>query len=251
MTVYVKGPIELRLGDYREVLADVRPDAVICDPPYSDRTHGGVRTATTFRNYDKRTDRIQNVIVYDRITEKWAADFVAFWAARDPWWWALFGDHVSNRWWENAQRAAGLQTFAPVPWVRTNAPPRFQGDGPQSACEWLAVARARRKVRSPGSRPGFYISAIESADQVVVGGKPLGLMRGVVRDYSEPGDLVCDPCAGGATTLIAAALEGRRAIGAELDPETFAKACARIERTALTPPLFHDAPRPMVQGDLL
>lgn len=39
--VYRKGPIELRLGDYREVLADVEADAVITDPPYSERTHKG------------------------------------------------------------------------------------------------------------------------------------------------------------------------------------------------------------------
>ena len=78
-------------------------------------------------------------------------------------------------------------------------------------------------------------------------------MRALVRDYSRPGDLVCDPCAGGATTLIAAALEGRRAIGAELDPETYALACARIERTALTPPLPGLDCEPMdgEQGSLL
>lgn len=41
-------------------------------------------------------------------------------------------------------------------------------------------------------------------------------------------DLVCDPCAGGATTLLAAAIEGRRAIGAERDPATFASAQRRL-----------------------
>ena len=55
-------------------------------------------------------------------------------------------------------------------------------------------------------------------------------MRAIVRDYSEPGDLVCDPCAGGGTTLLAAVIEGRRAIGAERDPDTFAKAVARLRR---------------------
>ena len=62
-------------------------------------------------------------------------------------------------------------------------------------------------------------------------------MRALVRDYTRPGDLVCDPCAGGATTLLAAAIEGRRAIGAELDPSTHAKAMRRIAR-GYTPDLF-------------
>jgi 23S rRNA G2445 N2-methylase RlmL len=41
VSVYRKAGIELRLGDWREVLADVEPDAVITDPPYSERTHSG------------------------------------------------------------------------------------------------------------------------------------------------------------------------------------------------------------------
>jgi site-specific DNA-methyltransferase (adenine-specific) len=63
---------------------------------------------------------------------------------------------------------------------------------------------------------------------MVVGSKPLWLMRAIVRDYSRPGDVVCDPCAGGATTLIASVIEGRQAIGSELDPATHAKALNRI-----------------------
>jgi DNA modification methylase len=39
--------------------------------------------------------------------------------------------------------------------------------------------------------------------------------------------LVIDPTAGGGTTLIAARLEGRRAMGAEVKPDSYAKALAR------------------------
>ena len=62
-------------------------------------------------------------------------------------------------------------------------------------------------------------------------------MQAIVRDYSRPGDLICDPCAGGATTLIAAATEGRRAVGAEMDPKTYALAQARIAK-GHTPNMF-------------
>ncbi len=55
-------------------------------------------------------------------------------------------------------------------------------------------------------------------------------MRAVVRDYSEPGDLIVDPFAGGGSTLRAAVIEGRRAIGAEIDPDTYAKAVERLEQ---------------------
>jgi DNA modification methylase len=63
-----------------------------------------------------------------------------------------------------------------------------------------------------------------------------------VRAYSRTGELVCDPCAGGGTTLIAAAQEGRQAVGCELDATTYAAATAHIRRTFIAPPLFDDAP---------
>jgi DNA modification methylase len=53
-------------------------------------------------------------------------------------------------------------------------------------------------------------------------------MRALVRDYSRPGDLVVDPCAGGGTTLAAALLEGRRACGAEVNPHHHREAMNRL-----------------------
>jgi site-specific DNA-methyltransferase (adenine-specific) len=73
-------------------------------------------------------------------------------------------------------------------------------------------------------------------------------MRAIIRDYSRPGDLIVDPCAGGATTLIAAAIEGRRSIGSEMDETTFKKAQARI-KAGYTPLLDFDkfTPRPAAE----
>ena len=78
-----------------------------------------------------------------------------------------------------------------------------------------------------GTRVGAYVVTREQGGHI--GGKPRRLMDAVVRDYSKPGDLVCDPCAGYATTAIAAETYGRSFIGAEVDPETHAKAIARME----------------------
>ena len=59
----------------------------------------------------------------------------------------------------------------------------------------------------------------------------------------------CDPCAGGGTTLLAAAIEGRRAIGAELDPDTYAKAVERLSR-GYTPAMLAAEPVTGEQGGL-
>ena len=243
--VFKKGPIELRLGDYRDVLSDVEPDAVLVDPPYSKRTHAGHDIAVTGlatgcvnereRRYGHADSAIRQALTY------------TFWQAADvdalfhrfgdvDGWVCAFSDHVLVMDYERAAGAAGRYAFSPIAWWAPGSRVRMLGDGPARWTTEINVSRPRAKrFCSWGALPGGYQCHTQSGGHI--GGKPLALMRALVRDYSRPGDLVCDPCSGGATTLIAAALEGRRAIGAELDPETYAKACARIARTALTPPL--------------
>jgi site-specific DNA-methyltransferase (adenine-specific) len=58
--------------------------------------------------------------------------------------------------------------------------------------------------------------------------KPLRLMRWLVRLVTPPGGLVLDPFAGSGTTLVAAVLEGFRALGCERDPEYATVARARV-----------------------
>ncbi|MGA1608970.1 MAG: DNA methyltransferase, partial [Planctomycetota bacterium] len=114
----------------------------------------------------------------------------------------------------------------------------LQGDGPCSGPVWCVVARPRtRQAARWRSTPAWYDVSDQRHHSPVIGGKPLGLMGALIRDYSEPGDLICDPCAGGATTLLAARDEGRRAVGAEVDPETYDAARERID-AGWTPRLF-------------
>jgi len=234
VTVYRKGPIELRLGDYRDALADVEPDAVITDPPYGERTHaghdrGGPQILSATGQETRRPLRYLGCGAGE------LRRFTAAWGARARGWLAVLSSHDQIPDYEAGAEDCGRYAFAPLPVIQKR--PRLLGDGPASWAVYLLVSRPRtRSAMRWGCLPGAYFSRCEHASSVV-GAKPLDLMRAIVRDYSRPGDLICDPCAGGATTLIAAALEGRRAIGAELDPETYEKACARIERTALTPPL--------------
>lgn len=58
--------------------------------------------------------------------------------------------------------------------------------------------------------------------------KPLGLMRWVIQNYSQPNDLILDPFTGSGTTGVACALEGRNFIGIERDANYFKIAKQRI-----------------------
>ena len=70
--------------------------------------------------------------------------------------------------------------------------------------------------------------------------RPMSLMRELINLFSLPGDLICDPCAGSGTTLVAAACEDRHYVGCELNPEYTAMAERRI-RKATELPLFDNA----------
>lgn len=229
---------ELRCGRYQDVLADVETcDAVITDPPYSARTHEGhgdgarsesatmcARDAAWASRGGKR--RPLNYV-------EWTPDdvraFVSSWAPRTKGWLCAQTSHDLCPDYTRALEDAGRCVFAPLPLYSPGSRIRLAGDGPSSWTCWMVVARPRHAPFSKwGTLPGGYVYRSES--MLVVGGKPLDLMRAIIRDYTRPGDLVVDPCAGGGTTLLAAAMEGRRAIGAEMDPATFALARARLER---------------------
>lgn len=266
--------IDLRLGRWEEALADVETvDAVISDPPFSLRQHAGYVSGSDMAEANRRRLQKTNAaraaegkafvsgslpiggVQYESINEDDCARAVPIWSSWQPNWINVFGDHNTQRWWERCLLAVGWYVFAPVPWVKQDPSPRFQGDGPASACEYITVARPRRKTTC-GSLPGYYFGKIAKANgpegKIVTGQKPLWLMRKIIRDYTEPGQLICDPYAGGGTTLLAAAMEGRRAIGAEMDPETYEKAQERLQ-AGYTPDMFATQPEPVKgeQGELI
>lgn len=217
---------DLRCGRWQDELVDVLDvDAVITDPPFSPRTAKGYKTNPLWQ---KGAIGDQPGIAYGSITEDDAREVVACWTPRTRYWFVAFGDHVSCRWWESALLDAGWYTFSPVVYVKRGAPPRFLGDGPASQVEYLMVGRPRSNIykQRRGSRPGFYLT--RRGDSMVTGTKNVGAMRAIVRDYAAPGDLIVDPFAGSATILVAAAIEGRRAIGAEIDPVVHAMGIRRL-----------------------
>jgi len=72
--------------------------------------------------------------------------------------------------------------------------------------------------------------------------KPVALYAYLIRTYTNPGDIVLDPCAGSGTTGVAAIKEGRGFVGIERDVAYHAIATRRIEDAAAQPMLFEVTP---------
>ncbi len=249
MTRIEKGPgWELRLGRWQDVLADVaQVDSVITDPPYSERTHAGHNAVDSValpgeplnnkKRYAAGLDAVHIAIDYMHMSPQDVVDFMAHWAHLVTNWICAHTDNALTLAYQQAADARGLTSFQPVPCVVRGMTVRLAGDGPSSWATYLMVARTKA-AHKWGTLPGAYITG--QGERMIAGSKSVQMMRAIVRDYSRHGDLVCDPYAGSGTTLLAAVMEGRRAIGAEMDEGRFDMAVRRL-RAGFTTDLFGGA----------
>ena len=66
--------------------------------------------------------------------------------------------------------------------------------------------------------------------------KPVNLLRQLISIFTDPGDVVIDPCAGSGSTLRAARELGRNSYGFEIDRDFYTKAKEQMLSTTTTPP---------------
>jgi hypothetical protein len=232
-----------------------RDDGTVCDllcvdAPYSERTHAGHDDGVDQANGDvyngqpsKRTpDRHRRDLAYPHWTSANVDRFVAAWAPLVRGWIVSLTDHMLAPAWEWALSESDRYVFAPLACMRPGSRIRLVGDGPAQWSEWAIVARPRtREMQRWGALPGGYVVPPGYGQaarlNTVVGGKPLWLMERLVEDYSRPGDLVCDPCMGAATTGVAALRVGRSFVGGDVLRE-HAELGARRLSQMIQRPLF-------------
>jgi site-specific DNA-methyltransferase (adenine-specific) len=209
-------------------LGDKSVDHVITDPPYDAHTHS--RGGKAVRRYDggaeigkipfaPLTDVRPVAAQIARITKRWA---LVFCAVRQIEPWAL------------AFEAEGWRVPRVMVWVKPDASPQFSGDRPGHGFEPIVLAHPVGRTRwNGGGMKGVYecLRMDRESGWLHPTQKPLDLLEALVRDFTEPGELICDPFAGSATTLVAARRLGRRAVGFERDPQFHAIATKRIDGT--------------------
>lgn len=125
---------DLRLGRWQDVLGDVECDALICDPPYGERTHTGHGTMARYGQstppcYDGSSRRD---IDYTHMTPDGVAELVASWAPRTRRWMVCMTDTALIPVYQAAYEAAGWYAFA-----------RSHGSTLEAPCACLATAPRR------------------------------------------------------------------------------------------------------------
>jgi DNA modification methylase len=217
---YSSGGITIYNADCRQVLQSVGDvNAVVTDPPYgislSDNSKGG--------RYGRSKKAWQLEIVGDHSQDvgldvlKWAEEkkvcTLVFGSPKKPW----PGDWSSYLVWDKGPAVGGggdvkrcwKQTWELIQVVR-NAPLRVSRDS--------AVLR-------------YWVNPSLSKQHPAA--KPVKLMRYLICQLTHLGDVVFDPFMGTGATLVAAKLEGRQAVGIEINEAYCEKAAKRLSQGVL------------------
>lgn len=234
---------------HAERMRDRSVKVTITDPPYLAHTHesqrrgakGGAVSAARPISFDALTPELRReyAVHLVRVTERWGV---------------VFSDVEGWEGWRQDIITAGGEYMRQLVWVRGSldliagrrvgrgkrGSPQFTGDRPGQGHEvmvlWHAPGKASRwngrgaRADGTGGKTGgddVYYADIETEGRIHDAQKPLALIRELVRDYSDPGDLIFDPFAGSGTTLIAARIEGRPSLGLEVHPGHHRRAAAR------------------------
>lgn len=236
------GDAVLYNGDCLEVMTTLEPVShVISDPPYEQisqdriggikRNDGGkVTEKLTFVGIDGLRDSVCEATA--KLAQGWGIFFCT-------------AEGVAM--WRDSIEAAGIKYKCPMIWVKPDAMPKFNGQGPALAYEncvtcWNGVGKA---VWNAGGKRGVYTHLTNQRDR---DGrhpteKPIPLFAELLADFTGPGETILDPFMGSGTTGVACATMGRKFIGIEMDPRYFDIACERIEKAYRQGDMFVERPR--------
>lgn len=241
------GGQRLILGDCFDVMPGLgRFDAVVTDPPFSERTHRGHDAGASEGSDGAKRAKLG----YSALTEGAATDLARQFSELCSGWTVWITDATLAPTISKALEACGRYVFAPLPFYQPGRSVRLIGDGPSSWTDWIVVSRTAAQVRW-GTLRGGYIAGEGWADKHRMGGKPLPLMLQMIEDYTRPCHAVLDPFMGSGTTLVACQRLGRQGTGIEIDPDYFDVACRRVDEEARQPRMFTEPPKKPTQETLL
>lgn len=240
------GNAALYLGDAREIVPTLGGvDAVVVDPPYSERCHSGHDS----RAAKARDNAQRQELGYGALTVEDVDQLAKLYAAACDGWIVWMTDSDLALAVRHALERVGRYAFAPLPFYQPGRSVRLSGDGPSSWTDWIVCARTKAQMKW-GTLPGGYVAGPGWNDKARMGGKPTLLMDALVSDYSRPGQVVLDSHMGAGTTGVSCMRLGRRFIGCEIDPDAFELACRRIEDAQRQESLFDPEASRMVQSNL-
>lgn len=184
---------------------------MVADCPYSKHTHKSAVSG----NFDTRSGGKgvrKRDLGFAHITPKFRR-YVATCAGQVQRWSIIYTDVESVGLWK---KALGKLYVRAIPWIRWSMP-QLSGDRPPQGQEQIVLAhpKGRKRWSGPGNLTHLAHKCLRGEGKHKCE-KPLDQMLDLVSWFSEPGELVYDPCAGSGTAGLACRILGRKYVGVEL-----------------------------------
>jgi len=235
--------IDLRLGDALDPiiglpsLADRSIDVVLSDPPFDARAHrAAVEVGARCAGNRSMAGVKAGALPFAPLDVDGVNAVAAHFARLARRWIVVFCAERQIETWANALERNGARFVRVGLAERANPRPQLSGDRPAPPCDFLVIAHASgAKLRWNGrGKAGTWRSPAARFDtgrkQLHPCQKPLALMRALLSDFTDAGELVLDPYAGSGTCAIACEEMGRRFLGYEVNAGYHAIAAMRLEQ---------------------
>jgi site-specific DNA-methyltransferase (adenine-specific) len=205
-------------------------DHVITDPPYEAEAHTLQRRVKSSNGKHV----VEAPLSFAAITEETRRIAAAHFARISRRWIVVFCQAEAVAAWRDALVAGGATYKRACVWIKRDGQPQLTGDRPAMGYESIVCAHAPEPSRwNGGGKTGlydFFRNQYAGAHaHLHPTEKPLGLIEALISDFTDPGDLVCDPFAGSATTGAACKRLGRRFVGWEIDPGFYGVGRKRLD----------------------
>lgn len=197
--------------DIMASMADESFDAVITDPPYSERTHKNAKKNDSALGYGVKA------IHFDSFTEEML--FRAYnEMSRLTKSWLISNIDYNFAFKFETEPPLGMTQKRIGVWVKNNPMPQISADRPSQGWEAISYLHktGKRSIWNGGGLHGNYVTNLATPTGHPTP-KPLSMVTSFVERFTNTGDVILDPFAGGGTTLLAARNLQRKAIGIELD----------------------------------
>lgn len=222
---YEDESVTLYHGKCEDVLPTLEPvQHIITDPPYSEHTHGSVRSQRMVAGADRGgkfgADVRRNVdLGFEHLTDE-LREFCAGEFARLAERWVLtFSDVESAGLWRDSLTMSGLDYVRTGAWIKIGSTPQFSGDRPAVGFEAVTIAHPKgRKRWNGGGKHAVWTHPIvldrgrTGVARLHTTQKPQPLMQQLVAQFTDLGDTILDAFAGSGTTGMACKMLDRKSI---------------------------------------
>jgi DNA modification methylase len=225
--------VDLRLGDARELIKEVKDGSVsllLTDPPFGLKGLEDGLDSQGYKGQLKQTDNMTHSKAMNLLHEigddlvrvlKPGAHFYIFHSSIEM--------GMVLRVCLNDEEDVEIQPNELI-WDKGRTTNPFLGYRYQSSYEMIMFGhRLPRKRRlANAQRDILTFSPVKAQDKLHPFEKPQELLRYLIRQSTDPGDLILDPFAGSGAILEAAKALGRRGVGFEIDKENYHTALSRL-----------------------